>query len=503
MGKSGFPRISERQIMGDNHLNQTESAAGTGRRPGRSLWRSLIAVILAVILILNTVLMVRTRVVFNSGEYSGENSEYAAVVTEENTAYLKKSLLARAQSMLGVILHKPKTYEEYEAAAEIAIANEKYGEAVTLLTNCIDQHEGDPSDLARLYLRLGSLYILTEEYEKAVTELSMAIKLNPEESQAYMLRAQMYEELGESAKAADDVRAYEKIEGEDPAILTSLGSVYENAAEYDSAIECYTIGIETESAFSPHLYVDRARCYMLKEDRDLEAAMADLEKYMEITEEDEGGEAAAMLGMCRMQKEDYKGAAKMLRRAIKDGYEDAAVLRNQLVMCLYAAEDYKGAVKEGLKAIEAGDSPELEYWTGMAYFAQKQYEDAQKHFAKAESMGQAISDLSYNQGVCAMALEQFEEAEKYFTASIKKNENAAASYYNRAICRLSMNELEGARSDLLEVAGRDDAGELAKEAKGLLEQLFPEEYAKKDKDKEAEGAQTTESASAAGDGSGS
>ncbi|MBQ6386904.1 MAG: tetratricopeptide repeat protein [Lachnospiraceae bacterium] len=490
--------------MGENNRNYADSETGTNKRPGRRLWRRLIAVILAAILVLNTVLMVRTKVAFNSADYSGENSEYAAVVTEENTAYLRKSLLERTQSMLGVILHRPKTFEEYEAAAEIAIANEKYGEAVTLLTSCIDQYEGDPSDLARFYLRLGSLYILTEEYEKAVTELSMAIKLNPKESQAYMLRAQMYEELGESARAADDVRAYEKIEGEDPAILTSLGSVYENAAEYDSAIECYTIGIETESAFTPHLYVDRARCHMLKEDRDLEAAMKDLEKYLEIAENDEGGEAAAMLGMCRMQKEDYKGAAKMLRRAIKDGYKEASVIRNQLVMCLYAAEDYEGAVKEGLKGIEAEDSAELEYWTGMAYFAQKQYEDARKHFAEAESMGEAISDLSYNQGVCAMALEQFEEAAEFFTASIKKNENAAASYYNRAICRLSMNDPEAARSDLLEVAGRDDAGDLATEAKGLLEQVFPDEYAKKDA--AAEGAQTTEPAgavSASGDSTGS
>ena len=60
------------------------------------------------------------------------------------------------------------------------------------MQGCIDLYSGESQNaLGVLYLRLGSLYALTEDSQSAITSFDKALELVPGLAEAYLLRAQM------------------------------------------------------------------------------------------------------------------------------------------------------------------------------------------------------------------------------------------------------------------------------------------------------------------------
>ena len=434
----------------------------------------IIALILAVLLVLNTVVSMRANVLFSVGDYNGTKAEHAAEVTADQTDYLSRGRLGRALTVLRTMLHKPETYEEYEEYASIAIAREKYDEAAEYLNGCIDTFEGKDEDLAVLYLRLGSLYILQENQKEALASINKAIQKDDGLSTAYLLRADLYQTAGEEAKAADDLYTYYGMEPGEPEDLITLASYYEGTQNYQKAQDCYTWGIDAGGDSYPDLYAKRARCEILA--GDTKTAAEDLEQYFKLTDADPDGQYAAMLGAARMEAGNYAGALEMFDRAIEDGYANPEILYAQAASCAYAEKEYDTAIENGLKAIEGYEksgenSAESCYWVGMSYLAEKQYKDAAKYFKKAEKQDASVKDISYYRGICAMAQEENEKAVDLFTKSIEKEESVTASFYDRAICYLRLNRIEEGVADLERVKERNDDKDLMKQAEELMQAI--------------------------------
>jgi Tfp pilus assembly protein PilF len=54
------------------------------------------------------------------------------------------------------------------------------------------------------YRARGITYVNRGEYNKGIPDLTEAIRLNPNDAEAYASRAEAYQALGEDAKAASD-----------------------------------------------------------------------------------------------------------------------------------------------------------------------------------------------------------------------------------------------------------------------------------------------------------
>ncbi len=433
------------------------------------------AMLMVLVLILSMYLVYRAQIRFSGLNYVGQIADYAAQITESNTGYLSESTLDRAWTILRTTIRHPRTYDDFNMYASIAVAREDYGGAISYLQSCIDTYSGnDDAELAVLYLRLASLYVLTENYDNALSRLNKAIELDGTLSSAYFLRAEMNMVLGNERDAVADLNAYKDLGHPNPEILVSFGPLYESTGDFESAIDCYTAGITNEQTYEVGYYADRARCRLHL--GDTAGARRDLEDYFSREGEDPGGEAAAMLAACRMNDGDYSGATKMFHRAVADGYETPTVLYSQSVLCAYLSGDYATAIQDGEKAIkgldEAGEnSAELRSWVGLACLAQGDYKQATEQFKEASKRDSSLKDISYYLGVSTLAQEETEQAIEYFTASIEKEESVTASLYNRAVCYLQLGLAQEARTDLTAVTERADDQELMAQAEELLKLL--------------------------------
>ena len=411
------------------------------------LVRRLLALTMALALVLSMYLGLRAQIRFSGLNYVGQISEYAARVTAENTGYLSENTLDRAWTILRATIRRPRTYEDYEMYASIAIAREDYAGAAEYLQGCIDTSRGDDAEeLATLHLRQASVYVLTEEYDKALSRLDRTLELAPTLSPAWFLRAQLNAAAGETDKATADLAAYKDLDGSDPVILSSLGPLYESAGDYESAIECYTAGLTDERAYQVNWFSYRARCRLQL--GDTAGAKQDLEEYFSRKGDDPKGEAAAMLAVCRMDEGDYPGALSMFHRSAADG-------------------------EKAIALAEAGgeSSTELHFWTGLAYMVQEEYTAAAEHFTAAQEKDETLRDISYYLGICALGQGDTEQAIEQFTASVEREENVTASLYNRAVCYLQLGQELAARTDLNAVRERDDDPDLTAQAQELLSTL--------------------------------
>ena len=442
------------------------------RTSNSRIWIRLSAGLLALVFVLSMYLTLRAQIRFSGLNFIGQVSEYAARVTEDNTGYLSQSTLDRAWTILRATVRRPRTYSDYEMYSSLAIAREDYAAAIPYLQGCIDTYDGgDDAELAVLYLRLASLHVLEKDYDGALPLLDTATGLDPTLAAAYFLRAEMRLTTGDSAGAVEDLGTYRTLDGSDPLILVSLADLYESTGDYKAAVECYTAGITDEKVYSVDMLAGRARCYVLLGEMD--RAETDLETYFSRNGTDPDGEAAAMLAVCRMNREDYSGACEMFHRAIRDGYANPYILYGQSVLCAYMSGDYPLAVQDGEKAIQGAeeqgeDSAELHFWVGLAHLVMQEYPQAGEHFSRAAEQNGSLKDLSYYRGVSALAQEETEEAIGHFTRSVELGESLTASLYDRAICYLALERYEEAKADLLQVIERNDDPSLTAQAQELM-----------------------------------
>ena len=432
------------------------------------IWLRTLALVLVVLIIFSMYLGMESRILFSGTQYVGRIAEYAASITEDNTGYLTQKRLDRTWSILKSLIRKPKTYDQYEMYASIAIAREDYSGAIQYLKGCIETYTGnDSKELAVMMLRLASLYVITEDYAAALTQLDRTMEKDPGLASAYFMRAEMRMVLGDMDGAAEDVDRYLELDGGSPVIMSSLGQLYENVGHPDKAAECYSLAAEND----PHGYVDLARCRIVT--GDIKGARSSLETFRIISSEDKNGEVSALYGVCLMDSGEYTEAASEFRKAVEDGYAPAQLMYEQAMMCSYFAGDYEAALLDGgdvLTAKKAASEPlaETEVWIGLCHLMLRQYEEAQDSFQTAMDEDPEREDLRYYLGICAMSLERTWKAIGLFTESIDRGENVTACAYNRALCRYDLGDYTGTRDDLYLVIERDDDPGLSSQARELL-----------------------------------
>lgn len=426
--------------------------------------RRVIALCLAGAMLGGSALAWRVQIRENELEYVGTVLEQAASVTRSNTAYLRQSTLERAKRVLRHAIRKPKKFEDFDTYASLAIASGDFEEAIAYLQSCMDTYPGDSdAERAVLWLRMGSLYTLTEKPMEAIDCYDKALELNDTLADAYLLRAQMKCESGTLESAADDLRHYEKLAGSNPVVQGALGGLYESIEDYKTANECYTLAIES-GQYEVNMLASRARCRILTDDP--ASALNDLNRFFQEGGTDENGDYYAMLGMCRMEKEDYAGALGAFHQAIARDYSGTSSLLSQCVACAYVTEDYESVVKDGTLAIadarrNGADEEQiasLSQWVGLAHFVRGEYPEAAEALKRVIEYDPSVPNMYYYVGVSYMSCERAEEAVEYLLTSAKRGEYSSVCYYNSALCHMDMGEYQKAFNELNSaIRASDDA----------------------------------------------
>lgn len=115
---------------------------------------------------------------------------------------------------------------EHQASWQEVIA--AYDEAIRI----------DPED-SEAYLNRGLAYDSVGQLEHAIEDYDMAIRINPADVDAYINRGEAYSDLGQYEKAVRDYEKAIEIDSEHAEAYFSRGNTYISLGDYQSAVEDY------------------------------------------------------------------------------------------------------------------------------------------------------------------------------------------------------------------------------------------------------------------------
>ncbi len=230
--------------------------------------------------------------------------------------------------------------------------------------------------------------------------------------------------------------------------------VYAAQNQVDAAIENLEKYIELTEDTS--LYETVAQLNEAK--GDIEAAQAAYDKFVEGAGS-EVQEAGFQSGLYKMQAGKFEEAVEAFEAYAEDETYAAGAAYN-IGICRMNLGDYAGAI-EAFTACEAKDGTfeGLYYNRGVCALLSEQWETAAADFAKSIEGEPYVDDARYNLAICQMQQGDYETAVATFTELIGDGEGAEpvegeeektvndGAYYYRAVCNAALGNLEAAVAD--------------------------------------------------------
>jgi tetratricopeptide (TPR) repeat protein len=180
------------------------------------------------------------------------------------------------------------------------------------------------------HLLLGRLYFLNKDLTKAESELKTAVNLDPTSEEAVTNLAYLYNEEGDSKKAADVLSQVP--EGQRSSkIYAALGTTYEQQKDYKKAIEAFRKAVNMDKE---NLDAMRGLAQNLANDNQTDAA---LEEYKRIQDADPQDPTASIRlaeiyrrqGKLDLAMENLKKANALVQDSLEIPYNEALILEAQ------------------------------------------------------------------------------------------------------------------------------------------------------------------------------
>ncbi len=201
----------------------------------------------------------------------------------------------------------------------LKLAIEQYEQIVRLQPDSMDDH-----------LLLGRLYRLNNDLQKAETEFKTAVKLQPDSEEAVTTLAYLYNELGDTARAAQVLSSVPNTE-RSAKLYSALGYTYEQQKQYKEAIESYRHAIELDR---DNLDAIRGLAQNLLNDGQTDAALEQYKVIADANPEDAQtyvriAEIYRKQGKFDLALENLKKAEAMVQDSVEVPYNIAAIYQAQ------------------------------------------------------------------------------------------------------------------------------------------------------------------------------
>jgi len=134
-----------------------------------------------------------------------------------------------------------------------------YDRAIADLTQAIRL---DPN-YADAYISRGSVYNEKGDYDRAIADLTQAIRLDPNYAIAYVVRASAYYSKGDYDRAIADFTQAIRLDPNSEITYCNRGIVYKEKGDYDRAIADFTQAIRLDPIYA-NAYYNRSIAYMEK-----------------------------------------------------------------------------------------------------------------------------------------------------------------------------------------------------------------------------------------------
>jgi tetratricopeptide (TPR) repeat protein len=201
----------------------------------------------------------------------------------------------------------------------LKLAIEQYQEIIKLDPSSADDH-----------VMLGRLYHADTQIQKAIEEEKTAIKLAPDSEEAVTTLASLYNEMGDSAKAAETLDSVPEA-SRSAKLYSALGETYSQKKDYKKAIEAYQHAIALDR---DNLDAIRGLADNLDKDGQTEKALQQYKIISDANPEDprtyiQLGEIYRRLGKFDLALQNLKKAQSMVQDSEQVSYDLALVYEAQ------------------------------------------------------------------------------------------------------------------------------------------------------------------------------
>jgi len=161
----------------------------------------------------------------------------------------------------------------------------------------------------------------------------------------------------------------------------------------------------------------------------------------------ENQEAGFQAGLYRMENGKFEEAIDAFMGYAEDEAYGAGAWYN-IGICRMSLGDYAGATEAFNACQEKGGTFEgLYYNRGISALMGEEWEQAAADFEQSIASEPYAQDARYNLAVCQMQSEKFEQAVATFAEVIEADEENIPAYYFRAVCSGALGNLEAALED--------------------------------------------------------
>ena len=202
-------------------------------------------------------------------------------------------------------------------------------------------------------------------------------------------------------------------------------------------------------------YLVRTQVYTAQ--GDIDQAVANLQKYIDLTEDTTLYQTIAQLHEANGDMEQAEAAYEKFAAANGEEVPEALFQTG-----LYRMES--GKFEEAIEAFETYRDDEdygagALYNIGVCHLNMGDYETAEADFTGCIEKEGLFDGVYYNRGVCRLMAGNWESAAEDFEQSVSSESYAADAQYNLAVCRMQSEDYEGAVEIFTDLIGDGEAEE--------------------------------------------
>ncbi len=188
---------------------------------------------------------------------------------------------------------------------------------------------------------------------------------------------------------------------------------------------------------------------------DVEKAIENLEKYIELSHDTELYQTVAQLQEARGDAEAAQAAYEKYVQGAGSAVEEAGF---QSGLYKIMNEDFAGAIAdfEPYSDNETYGAGAM-YNIGICKMNLKDYEGAAEAFTSCGNKGGNFEGLYYNRGICLLMTSQWAAAAEDFAKSIETEPYKGDALYNLALCKMQQEDYAGATEDFTRYIGDGEA----------------------------------------------
>ena len=228
----------------------------------------------------------------------------------------------------------------------LKLAIEQYEQIIRLQPDSMDDH-----------LLLGRLYRLNNDLQKAESEFKTAVKLQPGSEEAVTTLAYLYNELGDTSRAAQVLSEVPDV-ARSAKLYSALGYTYEQQKQYKNAIQAYRHAIELDR---DNLDAIRGLAQNLLNDGQTDAA---LEQYKVIADANpEDAQTYVRIAEIYQKQGKFDAALDNLKKS-QSMVQDSLEVPYRMAAIYQAQGRYDDAVQVMKDLLKKSEKPDNSYTQG-------------------------------------------------------------------------------------------------------------------------------------------